>query len=179
MIFLGLWISLMTLPPASITYLVWAGVRAESSDRSTNRYRRGSVVFHSLWGMGLSLPGFLMAAIGGLEEGWQWVGRLLGVALLGCWTLAIVAVADRRVPVAIAWWPLATVIVSYTFYAVQSGSSEAVGNLSGYGIGLAAWLAVAANFMRAVIRFDKTQPATRALARYPYAPAPPEQATRS
>ena len=176
MITLSLLLSLMALPPAAFAYIVWAGVRAASRGRRTDRHRRGSVVFHSLWGMALSLPGFLMAASGGLSDGWHWVGRLLGVALLGCWVLAVAAIADRRIPPVVAWWPLATVIVSYTFYAVQSGSVEGATNLSGLGFGLAAWLLVAINFATSLAGVDRNQPPTRAFARYP---APPRLAAPS
>jgi len=164
-VLLGVW---FYFPLVYVTYLITVPIRRRRGWPREVTYWHKSVRFHAWWGIALSLPGVLISAVGGLGASWHWFGGCALVATLGCWVLAIAAASGLRLPAASAWMPLVVVLVCVNgFAALVTASAEAdepyagagypvfahlfnVVFLSNYGLGLAAWVAVAVNFALSV-----------------------------
>ena len=157
--------ALVAIPVSCLLYLIWAGARRGSRDRTTLAYARSSVKFHGLWGMVLSMPLVFAGVATSFGGNADWSGQLLLAATLGCWSVAILAMLGRRVPAPFTWLPL--VLVSVVLLAAPSGS-ESFGQYffwfvvySLAGVGLAAWVLVSVNFALAVRKLKRMDATTR------------------
>jgi hypothetical protein len=140
-----LMLSLFLIPVESLIYLIWAGIRGF----------RPSLKFDALWAMGLSWPGLLVGFSRSTSA--VWLAGVLGLALLGCWAMAIAAVAGARVPRWFAWVPLIVMVVTATFWSFLLSPFLA----TYFGLGVIAWLGVCVSAVFSIRTAAREQAAVR------------------